>query len=161
MSGFILNKIKNTRLTLIGTIISAAGFFILFMFHSTTETVSIGLAILAAGLSLSITGAFNVILLSVPMQMTGIALGMTLLLNLVGMSVGPALAGILQQTNQGTVPGVPGLFPTGAAYNLVFAIAALVSLASVIMAITVARRKIAPPEIASEPGGKKDSFPGH
>ena len=161
LSGFILNKIKNTKLTLIGTVISAAGFFILFMFHSTTGMVSVGLAILAAGLSLSITGAFNVILLSVPMQMTGIALGMTLLLNLVGMSVGPALAGVLQQTNQGTVPGVPGLFPTEAAYNLVFAIAALVSLASVAMAISVARRKIAQPEVAGDPGVKRDSFSGH
>src|SRR5215203_1813088 len=72
--------------------------------------VSIGLSILAAGLSLSITGAFNVILLSVPIQVTGIALGMTLLLNLVGMSVGPAIAGIFQQMNQGAVQGVPGIF---------------------------------------------------
>ncbi|MGI0037228.1 MAG: MFS transporter [Nitrososphaera sp.] len=165
LSGFILNRIKNTKLTLIGTIIGAVGFFILFMFHSTTEMVSVGLAILAAGLSLSITGAFNVVLLSVPMQMTGIALGMTLLLNLVGMSVGPALAGILQQTNQGTVEGVPGLFPTEAAYNLIFVIAALVSLASVAMAISVARGKIAPPVMTGEQSLREDSYqgasPGH
>jgi MFS family permease len=144
MSGFILNRVKNTKLTLIGTVISAIGFFILFMFHSTGSMVSIGLTILAAGLSLSITGAFNVILLSVPMQVTGIALGMTLLLNLVGMSVGPALAGVFQQMNQGTVQGVPGLFPTENAYNLIFITAALVSLASVAMAYSVVRRKITP-----------------
>lgn len=158
MSGFILNRVKNTRLTLAGTVISAIGFFILFMFHSTGNMVSAGLAILAVGLSLSFAGAFNVILLSVPMQVTGIALGMTLLLNLVGMSVGPALAGIFQQTNQGTVPGVPGLFPTQAAYNLIFITAALVSLASVAMALSVARRKIAPAAVAGgQPGAAKDS----
>jgi MFS family permease len=161
-SGFILNRVKNTKLTLIGTVISAIGFFILFMFHSTEGMVSIGLAILAAGLSLSITGAFNVILLSVPMQMTGIALGMTLLLNLVGMSVGPAIAGVFQQMNQGTVEGVPGLFPTENAYNLIFITAALVSLASVAMAYSVVRRKITAPAIMTanqqqqqqESGGK-------
>jgi MFS family permease len=142
MSGFILNRVKNTKLTLIGTVISAIGFFILFMFHSTESMVSIGLAILAAGLSLSITGAFNVILLSVPMQVTGITLGMTLLLNLVGMSVGPALAGVFQQMNQGVIQGVPGLFPTESAYNLIFITAALVSIASVAMAYYVVRRKI-------------------
>jgi MFS family permease len=147
MSGFILNRVKNTKLTLIGTVISAIGFFILFMFHSTESIVSIGLTILAAGLSLSITGAFNVILLSVPMQVTGIALGMTLLLNLVGMSVGPALAGVFQQMNQGTVQGVPGLFPTENAYNLIFITAALVSLASVAMAYSVVKRKITTPAI--------------
>jgi len=142
MSGFILNRIKNTNLTLIGTVISAIGFFILFMFHSTENMVSVGLAILAAGLSLAITGAFNVILLSVPMQMTGIALGMTLLLNLVGMSVGPALAGVLQQTYQGTIDGVAGQFPTQDAYNLIFLTSALISLASVALALAVSRRKV-------------------
>jgi MFS family permease len=148
-SGFILNTVKNTKLTLIGTVISAIGFFILFMFHSNESMVSTGLSILAAGLSLSITGAFNVILLSVPIQVTGIALGMTLLLNLVGMSVGPAIAGIFQQLNQGAVQGVPGLFPTESAYNLIFITAALVSLASVAMAYSVVRRKTTPAMIAA------------
>jgi MFS family permease len=141
MSGFILNKIKNSKLTLIGTVISTIGFFTLLMFHSTESMVSIGLAILATGLSLSITGAFNIILLSVPMQVTGIALGMTLLLNLVGMSVGPASAGVFQQMYQGTVEGVAGQFPTQDAYNLIFLTAALISLASVALALAVSRRK--------------------
>jgi MFS family permease len=140
MSGFILNRVKNTKLILLGTVISAVGFFILFAFHSTENMVSIGLAILAAGLSLSITGAFNVILISVPMQVTGIALGMTLLLNLVGMSLGPALAGVIQEMNQGAIEGIPGLFPTESAYNLIFITAALVSLASVAIAYSVVRR---------------------
>ena len=142
MSGFILNKVRNTRLTLIGTLISAVGFIVLLTYHSTEVMVSFGLTILAAGLSLSITGAFNVILLSVPMQMTGIALGMTLLLNLVGMSVGPAVSGILQETYKGTVPGFQGLFPTENAYNLIFITAALVSVASVAMALFVARARM-------------------
>ena len=153
MSGFMINKVRNTRLTLIGTIISAVGFFFLFMFHSTTEMVSVGLGILAAGLSLSMTGAFNVILISVPMQMTGIALGMTLLLNLVGMSVGPALAGIFQEMNQGSVPGTLEMFPTEVAYNMIFITAALVSLASVAMALSVVRRKAVPSMTAGEQQG--------
>jgi MFS family permease len=155
-SGFILNRVKNTKLTLIGTVISAVGFFILFMFHSTESMVSIGLSILAAGLSLSITGAFNVILLSVPMQVTGIALGMTLLLNLVGMSVGPALAGVFQQLNQGAVRGVPGLFPTENAYNLIFITAALVSLVSVAMAYSVVKTKITTPAMMTANQQKED-----
>lgn len=151
MSGFILNRIKNTRLTLAGTVISAAGFFILLAFHSTANAVSFGLTILAAGLALSIAGAFNVILVSVPMQVTGIALGMTLLLNLVGMSVGPALSGIFQETYQGTVPGVAGMFPTESAYNLIFIMAAAVSLTSVAMALFVVRRKVSPMIAARDP----------
>jgi MFS family permease len=155
MSGFILNKIKNTKLTLIGTVISTIGFFTLLMFHSTESMVSVGLAILATGLSLSITGAFNIILLSVPMQVTGIALGMTLLLNLVGMSVGPASAGVFQQMYQGTVEGVARQFPTQDAYNLIFLTAALISLTSVVLALAVSRRK-AVSAIAYEGAPKAD-----
>jgi MFS family permease len=142
MSGFMLNRVKNIKLTLIGTVISTIGFAILLMFHSTETTVSIGLTILAAGLALSIAGGFNVILVSVPMQMTGIAIAMTLLLNMVGMSVGPALSGILQQMYQGTVEGVR--FPSAEAYNLIFLAAALISVASVVLALQVYRRSLIP-----------------
>jgi MFS family permease len=155
MSGFILNRVKNTKLTLIGTAVSTVGFFVLLMFHSTEIMVSVGLTILAAGLSLSITGGFNVILVSVPMQMTGIALGMTLLLNLVGMSVGPVFAGIMQQTYQGTVEGIEGQFPAQEAYNLIFVTAAFVSLASVALALAVSSGKMAP-AIAHEGAPKTD-----
>jgi MFS family permease len=143
MSGFILNKVGNTRLTLLGTIISAIGFFSLLLFHSTEFMVSVSLTIISAGLSLSITGGFNVVLLSAPIQMTGIALGMALLLNLVGMSIGPSIAAMFQQMYQGTVEGVIGeQFPTQEAYNLIFLTAALISLASVALGLALARRKI-------------------
>jgi MFS family permease len=149
-SGFLLNKVGNTKLLLLGTAVSTIGFFILFMFHSTENMVSVGLAIIAAGLSLSIAGAFNVILVSVPMRMTGIALGMAVLLNLVGMSVGPSLAGVFQQMNQGIVPGVTGSFPTPTAYSLIFITAALVSLASAAMALSVTRRRVSTPVKAED-----------
>jgi MFS family permease len=152
MSGFILNKVGNTRLTLLGTIISAIGFFSLLMFHSTEFMVSVTLAIISAGLSLSITGGFNVVLLSAPIQATGIALGMTLLLNLVGMSIGPSIAAMFQQMYQGTVEGVAGQqFPTQEAYNLIFLTAALISLASIALALALARRKIIAGSISSTP----------
>ena len=149
-SGFILNSVKNTKLMLLGTAISTIGFFVLLAFHSTENLVSIGLTILAAGLALSISGGFNVILLSVPIQVTGIALGMTLLLNLIGMSLGPALSGLFQETYKGTAPGVAGFFPTDHAYGLIFITAALVSLASVFMAITVSRIRIKTETIVSD-----------
>jgi hypothetical protein len=101
-------------------------------------------------LALSISGGFNVILLSVPMQVTGIALGMTLLLNLVGMSLGPALSGLFQETYKGTAPGVAGLYPTDHAYSLIFITAALVSLASVFIAIAVSKIRIKTETIVSD-----------
>src|SRR6185437_10758245 len=132
MSGFLLNRVGNIRLLLLGTIISTIGFFSLIALHSTENMVSIGLVIISCGLALSIAGVFNVILVSVPLQVTGIAIGMTMLLNLIGMSVGPSIAGVFQQMNQSTVPGIQELYPNSNAYNLIFITAMLMSFISVI-----------------------------
>jgi MFS family permease len=150
MSGFILNRIGNIRVTVIGTIISAIGFFTLLLFHSTEFMVSLTLAIISAGISFSITGGFNIVLVSTPIRMTGIALGMTLLLNLVGMSIGPSFAAIYQQMYQGSVEGVAGQFPTPDAYNLTFLTAALISGASVALALSLSRRRKNIPANVSE-----------
>jgi MFS family permease len=142
ISGYLLNKIKNYRVILFGTSIATIGFLLLVMFHATEESVMVGLTVLAVGLSLSIAGGFNVILVSVPMKVTGIALGMAMLLNLVGMSVGPVFAGVFQDTYSGTIEGISGEFPTETAYVAIFTSAALISLASVVLSIMINKRKI-------------------
>jgi hypothetical protein len=53
---------------------------------------------------------------------------------------------------QGTVEGVAGeLFPTQVAYNLIFLTAALISLASIALAVALVRRKIIAGHIPSTP----------
>jgi MFS family permease len=140
MSGFALNKIGNKRLTAIGTIVSTIGFFSLLLFHSSDYMVTITLAIIAAGLSLGFIGGFNIVLLSTPIQFAGIALGMTLLLNLIGQSIGPSIAGMFQQMHRATVQGVSGSFPTPEAYNLIFLTAAVISLTSVVFALSLNKK---------------------
>jgi len=142
-SGFALDKIGNKRLTAIGTIVSTIGFFCLFLFHSTDYMVTITLAIIAAGLSLAFIGGFNIILVSTPIQFAGIALGMTLLLNLIGQSIGPSIAGMLQQMNRTTIEGFSGSFPTPEAYNLIFLTAFVISLMSVIFAMALNKKDLA------------------
>ncbi len=142
-SGFALDKIGNKRLTAIGTIISTIGFFSLLLFHSADYMVIITLAIIAAGLSLAFIGGFNIVLVSTPIQVAGIALGMTLLLNLIGQSIGPSIAGMFQQMNRATIDGFSGSFPTPEAYNLIFLTAFVISLISVIFALTLNRKFVA------------------
>lgn len=142
LSGFVLNKIGNTRLTAIGTIIGMIGFVSLLLFHSTEYMIGVTLAIIAAGLSLAFVGGFNIVLLSAPIESTGIALGMTLLLNLVGQSIGPSLAGMYQQMHQGVIQGMPGKFPATEAYDLIFLSATLISLTAVVLALALNRRKV-------------------
>src|SRR5437899_6396634 len=149
-SGFSLNKIGNTRLAAIGTIVGTIGFFSLFMFHASEFMVTASLAVIAAGLSLSITGGFNVVLLSAPIEASGIVLGMTVLLLMVGQSIGPTVAGMYQQMYQGTT--MAGQFPSDKAYSLIFLTAGLISLVSVVLALALYKRKIIPdaiPDISS------------
>src|SRR5713226_8019554 len=141
-SGFSLNKIGNTRLAAIGTIVGTIGFFSLLMFHATEFMVTVTLVVISAGLSLSITGGFNIVLLSVPMRSSGIALGMTVLLLMVGQSIGPTVAAMYQQMYQGTA--MAGRFPSEEAYSLIFLTAGLISLVSVAFALALYRRKITP-----------------
>jgi predicted MFS family arabinose efflux permease len=153
-SGFILNRVRNTKLVLVGSVIGVAGFLLLLASHSTSESVSIGLTVIAVGLSLCMTGGFNTILVSVPPQATGAAMGMTMLLNLIGMSTGPALAGMLQETHRGSVAGFEGTFPTGEAYFLIFSVSVVLSIISLAIAAMLVR---SPPAQSAPPwAGKND-----
>jgi MFS family permease len=137
-SGFVISKLGNIKPTLIGTIISAIGFFCIFFLHSTETMLAATLAIIATGLSLTQVGGFNIVLESTPRQFSGISLGMTVLLNLIGGAIGPAFAGISMQANQVFVNG--SLFPSPQSYNLIFFSSALVSLASVMLALLIKKR---------------------
>ena len=139
-SGFVISKLGNIKPTLIGTIISTIGFFSIFLLHSTETMLAGTLAIIATGLSLSQVGGFNIVLESTPRQFSGISLGMTVLLNLIGGAIGPAIAGISMQANQVFVNG--SLFPSPQSYNLIFFSTALVSVVSVMLALLIKKRTV-------------------
>ena len=137
-SGFIISRLGNIKPTLIGSIISTIGFFSILLFHSTESMVAGTLAIIATGLSLTQVGGFNTILESTPRQFSGISLGMTVLLNLIGGAVGPTIAGIYMQTNQVFING--SFFPSLQSYNLIFLTATLLSLVSVVLVLIIRKR---------------------
>ena len=134
-SGFIVSKIGNLKPTVAGTIIMTVGFFSLFMFHSTESIVAINLAIVAAGISLIQVGAFNITMEYTPLRFSGVSLGMSVVLVLIGSSIGPAIAGIYMQTHQELVKGVSsnsvGSFPSPISYDLIFLTAPLISAISI------------------------------
>ena len=146
-SGFIVSKMGNLKPTIAGAMIMTVGFFILFMFHSTEFIVAMNLAIVAAGISLMQVGAFNITMEYTPRQFSGVSLGMSVVLVLIGSSIGPAIAGIYMQTHQEVVKGISsvggvGSFPSPVAYNLIFLTAALISTISIVLVIILKRRMI-------------------
>lgn len=146
-SGFIVSKLGNIKPTIIGSIVSALGFSSLFLFHSNGILVSTNLAIIAGGLSLMQVGGFDIVLQSTPRKFSGISLGMTVLFNLVGGSVGPAVAGIYMQANQVLIKGV-GSYPSPDSYNLIFLTIALASLIPIALSIYI--KKTSPYKVLIE-----------
>jgi MFS family permease len=141
-SGFIVSKLGSLRPIILGTFITTAGFMGLLVFHSTELLVSVNLGILSTGLSLTSVGAINVIILSTPRQFSGISLGMTSLMRIVGASIGPALAGMYMQTNQTLldVSGMVNYFPSALSFEFIFLSAVIVSVASIALAIILRQR---------------------
>jgi MFS family permease len=142
---FIINRIGSIKPAIIGGIISLIGAFGLLTFHSTEFTVSTNLAVIASGLSLTMTATWNMVVSKSPKEFTGISVGVGALLLFIGMAIGPALAGVYLENHQ-TVEGVEGSYPSAGSYNLVFFTAALLSAVSVGFALmlrrTAARRTI-------------------
>ena len=138
-SGYIVSKLGNVKPTIIGSMVSALGFSSLFLFHSNGILVSTNLAIIAGGLSLMQVGGFDIILQSTPRKFSGISLGMTVLFNLVGGSVGPAVAGIYMQTNQVLIKNV-GSYPSPESYDLIFLTIALASLIPIALSLYIKKR---------------------
>jgi fucose permease len=144
-SGIIISKLGNSKPTILGSLITVIGFFSLFLFHSTAFLVSMNLAIIAVGLSLMRVGGLNIILESTPRQSSGISLGMSALFKMIGSAIGPAIAGIIMQTNQASVKGTIGSFPTADSYNLIFLTLALLSVVPVVLAVVILKRPEQPP----------------
>ena len=136
---FIINRIGNIKPTIIGSIISLIGALGLILFHSTEFAVSANLAVIASGLSLTMTATWNLVVSSSPKEFTGISVGVGALLLFIGMAIGPALAGVYMKNHE-TIVGVEGSYPSPGSYNLVFLTGGLLSTASLVFALMLNRR---------------------
>jgi MFS family permease len=136
-SGYIVSKLGSIRPAIMGYAINAFGFYMLAVFHSQPWMVSVALGFISTGLSLGSVGLMNIVLLATPYKNMVTSIGMTSLLRIVGSSVGPAVAGVLMQVRQITIPGHAGSFPSPESYTVVFLMAAIMSTISAIMALKI------------------------
>ncbi|MGG6460452.1 MAG: MFS transporter [Candidatus Eiseniibacteriota bacterium] len=142
-SGFLVSRFGNLRPTMVGTLVTTLGYFILLLNHSAETTIAAVLVIVAVGLALMQIGSVNVVLTSTPKQFSGISLGMDHLIYLIGSSVGPVIAGTYMQAHQViTNPSdrISTSYPSPESYSMIFLTATITSLASVIFAILLIRR---------------------
>jgi len=151
LSGFLISRFGNIKPTIIGSVISVIGFSSLFIYHSTEFEIIINLSIIAGGLSLAQVGGFNITLVSVAPKVSGISMGITVLLFLLGMSIGPAISGIYLETFQSPIilNNISYSFPSAFSYDMIFLTSALLSFIFLILAILTAK-KIKSTKVISE-----------
>jgi MFS family permease len=135
--GFMIDKFGNIKPLLIGSMASLIGYFGLLVFHSSELSIIANLAAISMGATLISSAGWNILLRAAPVRFIGSSVGMTLVLDFIGMSIGPIIAGMYLQSN--TEPLVRdnevALFPSAEAYNLVFLTAALTSIIFIVLAI--------------------------
>ncbi len=141
-SGIIISKLGSLKPIIFGSALTTLGFVIILLFHSSELLISTGLGILSAGLSLAAVGAMNVVLLSSPRESSGVTIGMSSMLRIVGSSIGPALAAMYMQTNQSVinVKGVVESLPSPFSFNLIFLTAVVLSIVSIILSILLSKK---------------------
>jgi MFS family permease len=140
-SGFIVAKIGNFIPVIAGSIITTIGFFVLFVFHATEFMIAVNLVMISAGLSLINVGAFNIVLQYTPHRFSGVSVGISVVIVLIGSSIGPVIASIFMQTYQDSVNEVGGRsYPSLLSYNLIFLTATLISTISVASGLILKRR---------------------
>jgi len=142
LSGLLISRISNIKPTLIGSILSTSGFFLLYIYHPTELMISLVLCIIAIGLAFAEIGAFNISLVSAPVSKSGSALGITVLLFLIGMSLGPAIFGICLESFRSTIDDTNESFPTEVAYDLIFLTALLISILSVTLTLFITKKLV-------------------
>jgi fucose permease len=145
ISGFLISRLGNVRPTIIGTIISSIGFFILFAYHDSEILIAMDLLIIAIGISFAEVGVFNITTQFVPKQYSGISIGITTLLFLVGMSIGPAIAGMFMEQYRNSIGS-----PSSEAYDLIFLSGFLISAISIPLTVIVTKRVLRANSISIE-----------
>ena len=135
----IINRIGKLNPIIIGAITSLIGSLGLLMFHSTEFAVSINLAIIASGLSMTITGTWNIVVSSSPKSFIGISVGVGALMLFIGMAIGPALTGVYLESRE-SIDGIPGTYPTPGSYNLVYLTSGLLSAVSLMFVLMLKKR---------------------
>lgn len=142
-SGFIVSKIGNFKPIIVGSILTSIGFASLFALHQNELMIALNLVLISAGLSLTQVGAFNITLQHTPYQFSGVSIGISVVLVLMGSSIGPVIATTFMQTFQESSVGINlESYPSPLSYDLIFLSATIISIASFPCMILLKKRTL-------------------
>jgi MFS family permease len=139
-SGIIISRMGSLKPIILGTIITSISFLFMLFFHTKEYYISIALAVFATGLSFTAIGAMNIIILFTPSNYIGTSTGLSVLIRILGSSVGPVIAALYMQLNQSHIAINESYFyPSAYSFDLIFLTATIASLCSIVLAFYLKR----------------------
>jgi MFS family permease len=132
-----IRKDFNLKLMVPGMVIIAISFLLLLLFHAMPRSVAGGLFLFGiAGALLPIT-LTNTIISFTPIEYTGISSAATNVMRVVGGAIGPVITSVILAaiTVSITVDKAEKTYPSPVAFNIVFAMAVVLAIASAILVI--------------------------
>jgi MFS family permease len=139
-SGIIISRMGSLKPIIIGTIITSISFLFMLFFHTEEYYISVALAVFATGLSFTAVGAMNIIILFTPSNYIGTSTGLSVLIRILGSSVGPVVAALYMQLNPSDIAINESYFyPSSFSFDLIFLTATIVSLCSIVLAFYLKR----------------------
>jgi MFS family permease len=144
-SGFIISRVGSPRVTFTGALVMTCGFLIMLVLRADVINLVTTLALIGVGLSLLNVGQLNINSTSVSPRLIGTSLGINTLLRYIGSAIGPAIAGMLMQSNQTMINiagNVPKSFPSGQSYSFIFAVCLVLSVIGIMLSIKIMHMKV-------------------
>jgi MFS family permease len=139
-SGIIISRMGSLKPIILGAIISSISFFFMLFFHSEEYHISVGLAVFATGLSFTAIGTMNIVILFTPSNYTGTSAGLSVLIRILGSSLGPVIAALYMQFNQSNVAMNESYFyPSSYSFDLIFLTATIASVCSIVLGFYLRR----------------------
>lgn len=139
-SGFIISRVGSPRVTFTGALVMTCGFLIMLVLRADVINLVTTLALIGVGLSLLNVGQLNINSTSVSPRLIGTSLGINTLLRYIGSAIGPAIAGMLMQSNQTMINvagNVPKSFPSGQSYSFIFAVCLALSVIGIMLSMKI------------------------
>ncbi|MGZ8890881.1 MAG: MFS transporter, partial [Nitrososphaeraceae archaeon] len=139
-SGIIISRMGSLKPIILGTIISSISFLFMLFFHTEEYYISVALAVFATGLSFTAIGAMNIIILFTPLNYIGTSTGLSVLIRILGSSIGPVIAALYMQLNQSHIAMNESYFyPSSYSFDLIFLTATIASICSIVLAFYLKR----------------------
>jgi MFS family permease len=136
-----LRKGFNLKLMVPGMVIITISFLLLLLFHATPRSVAGCLFLFGIAGALLPVILTNTIISFTPREYTGISSAATNMMRIVGGAIGPVITSVILAsiTVSITVENTEKTYPSPVAFNIVFAMAVILAIASVILVIRLKR----------------------